>query len=52
MISIFQEAKNKKNKNNEYKENNLPYKDKICLEKAYYVLKNYIEEKNNHNNFI
>ncbi len=49
---FFPRGKNKKNKNIEYKENNLPRKDKISLEKAYYELKNYIEENNNRNNFI
>lgn len=43
---FFPRGKNKKNKNIEYAINNLPKKDKICLERAYYELINHLNEQN------
>lgn len=40
---FFPRGKNKKNKNIEYNVDNLPKKDKICLERAYYELINQFE---------
>lgn len=44
---FFPRGKNKKNKNIEYTINNLPKKDKICLEKSFYELINHLNKQKN-----